>query len=69
MEFAFLCTKLATGQETALALTVDRMLFKSDKRTQKRVTVQTWPRQGSRVLQNSCFIEKPVRYSRPVGQR
>ena len=31
MEFAFLCTKLATGQETALALTVDSMVFKLDK--------------------------------------
>ena len=35
MKFAFTMTKLATGEETAIALTADSMLFKPDNQETK----------------------------------
>ena len=57
MEFAFIVTKLVTGQELALASAADSMLSKLDKQATKEGDCQTFPRQSRPVLQNSSFTE------------
>ena len=45
------------------------IVYKQDKQDTKEYDCGTLPRQDGTGLQNTCFTEKSVRYSRPVGQR
>lgn len=55
MDFALNVTKLATGQETAVASAADNMLSKLDMQDTKESGCQTLSRQGEQVLQNSLL--------------
>ena len=59
--------KLAMGQENALALTADNMLSKWDKQDTNERTAELCLHKIGQPFRKSCFIEKSVRYARPIG--
>lgn len=66
-KFSFIMEDLVIGQEAAIALTANSKLYKLDKQDTNEGGSQILLIQGMRVLQNACFTEISVRYSKPVG--